>query len=290
MSVYCRLSLWLPLPRRFLNPEKTTGQRRENPRKRRTAMNRKPVYYRQGDPRWARKPYQAAGESSTIGSAGCGPTCAAMMAATLADRSVTPETTCAWSVRHGYKALRQGTYYAYFHPQLASYGIDCRQLLGNRIINLPDHPVHKQVQRSLGQGYYAIALMGPGTWTKGGHFVLLWDWDNKVRILDPASSAERRLNGDPATFRREVRNYWLVDARKYNRGDDGVDISKLTDKDIIQLVNRIQDVMSRQPITPALISKLEEAKAMGITDGTVPNILATRAQAAVMALRAVKHR
>ena len=219
MSVYCRLSLWLPLPRRFLNPKKTTGQRWENPRKRRTAMNRKPVYYRQGDPRWAGKPYQAAGESSTIGSAGCGPTCAAMMAATLADRSVTPETTCAWSVRHGYKALRQGTYYAYFHPQLASYGIDCRQLLGNRIINLPDHPVHKQVQRSLGQGYYAIALMGPGTWTKGGHFVLLWDWDDKVRILDPASSAERRLNGDPATFRREVRNYWLVAARKYNRSE-----------------------------------------------------------------------
>lgn len=75
-----------------------------------------------------------------------------------------------------------------------------------------------------------------------------------------------------------------------NGGDDGVDISKLTDKDIIQLVNRIQDVMSRQPITPALISEPEEAKAMGITDGTVPNILATRAQAAVMALRAVKHR
>ena len=66
-----------------------------------------------------------------------------------------------------------------------------------------------------------------------------------------------------------------------------MDISKLTDKDIIQLVNRIQDVMSRQPITPALISEPEEAKAMGITDGTVPNILA---QAAVMALRAVKHR
>ena len=69
-----------------------------------------------------------------------------------------------------------------------------------------------------------------------------------------------------------------------------MDISKLTDKDIIQLVNRIQDVMSRQPITPSLISESEEAKAMGITDGTVPNILATRAQAAVMALRAVKHR
>ena len=32
-----------------------------------------------------------------VGSAGCGPSCAAMVIATLKDKSVTPETTCAWS-------------------------------------------------------------------------------------------------------------------------------------------------------------------------------------------------
>ena len=72
----------------------------------------------------------------------------------------------------------------------------------------------------LSQGYYVIALMGPGTWTRSGHFVLLWAWDDKVRINDPASTKEARLNGDPATFRNEARCYWLVDARNYNATDD----------------------------------------------------------------------
>lgn len=250
-------------------------------------MNKKPVSYKQGDQRWGRKPYRVPGEISTIGSAGCGPTCAAMVIATLKDKMVTPETTCAWSVAHGYKALKQGTYYSYFKPQLAAYGIDCRQLLGSRIINQPAHPVHEQVKQYLQQGYWIIALMGPGTWTKGGHFVLVWDWDSKVRILDPASSADRRLNGDPAAFRKEVRCYWLVDAREYNKEDD-MDINKLTDAEVLALGKRIQTVMGKQPVSSALAPELQEAKAKGITDGTSPGAFCTRAQAAVMTLRAAK--
>lgn len=181
-----------------------------------TAMNKKPVSYLQTDARWKSKPYRVKGETSTIGSAGCGPTCAAMVIATLANKSVTPVETCAWSVAHGYKALNQGTYYSYFKPQMAAYGIECRQLLSSRIINQPNHPIHDQVKDYLAKGYYVIALMGPGTWTTGGHFVLLWGWDDKVRINDPASTKDKRLNGDPATFRNEARCYWLVDARAYN--------------------------------------------------------------------------
>lgn len=183
-------------------------------------MNKKPISYKQGDKRWGDKPYRVPGETSTIASAGCGPTCAAMVIASMVDKRITPESTCSWSIVHGYKALKQGTYYSYFSPQLAAYGIGCRQLLGSRIINQPSHPIHDQVKAYLHQGYWVIALMGPGTWTKGGHFVLIWDWDDKVRILDPASSADRRLNGDPATFRREARCYWLVDARGYNKKED----------------------------------------------------------------------
>lgn len=179
-------------------------------------MNKRPVSYLQTDPRWKGKPYRVKGEQSTIGSAGCGPTCAAMVISTLTGKQVTPVDTCAWSVEHGYKALNQGTYYSYFKPQMAAYGIECRQLSGSRILNQPDHPIHEQVKKYLADGYYVIALMGPGTWTRGGHFVLLWGWDNKVRICDPASTADKRLNGDPATFRKEARCYWLVDARAYN--------------------------------------------------------------------------
>ena len=180
-------------------------------------MNKRPVSYLQTDARWKAKPYRVPGEQSTIGSAGCGPTCAAMVISTITGKTVTPEDTCSWSIQHGYKALNQGTYYSYFRPQMAAYGIDCKQLLGSRILNQPRHPIHEQVKQYLTQGYYVIALMGPGTWTKGGHFVLLWDWDSKVRICDPASTGMERLNGDPDTFRREVRMYWLVDARELNK-------------------------------------------------------------------------
>lgn len=179
-------------------------------------MNKKPVSYLQTDSRWKNKPYRVTGESATIGGSGCGPTCAAMVIATLKDASVTPVETCAWSVAHGYKALNQGTYYSYFKPQMAAYGIECKQLLSSRIINQPNHPIHDQVKEYLAQGYYVIALMGPGTWTSSGHFVLLWAWDDKVRINDPASTKDKRLNGDPITFRNEARCYWLVDARAYN--------------------------------------------------------------------------
>ena len=180
-------------------------------------MNKRPVSYLQTDGRWRDKPYRVTGEKSTIGSAGCGPSCAAMVIATLTGKTVTPVDTCDWSIRHGYKALNQGTYYSYFVPQLKAYGIQCKQMLGSRILNQPQHPIHEQVKQYLSQGYYVIALMGPGTWTKSGHFVLLWGWDTKVRICDPASTRAERLNGDPEAFRREVRMYWLVDAREFNK-------------------------------------------------------------------------
>ena len=185
-------------------------------------MNKRPVSYLQTDARWKSKPYRVTGEQSTIGSAGCGPSCAAMVISTLTGKTVTPVDTCDWSIRHGYKALNQGTYYSYFVPQLKAYGIQCKQMLWSRILNQPQHSIHEQVKRYLSQGYYVIALMGPGTWTKSGHFVLVWDWDSKVRINDPASTRAERLNGDPDTFRREVRNYWLVDARQFNKEEENV--------------------------------------------------------------------
>lgn len=185
-------------------------------------MNRKPVDYKQYDRRWASTPYNGKGETDkTIKSSGCGPTCAAMVIATLADKTVTPVETCAWSAQHGYKYANQGTAYSYFVPQLREYGIECRQLLTSRIIHKPDHEIHDKVKDYLNQGYYVIALMGPGLWTSGGHYVLLWGWDDKVRINDSYSTKSARLNGDPDRFRDEVRMYWLVDARAYNtQGDD----------------------------------------------------------------------
>ncbi|MDE7243099.1 MAG: C39 family peptidase [Oscillospiraceae bacterium] len=188
-----------------------------------TKMNKKPVSYLQTDARWKNKPYRVKGENSTIGDSGCGPTAAAMLLSTLTGKTITPEDTCKWSVDHGYKALGNGTYYAYFAPQFAAYGIKCWQLNWVNAYHNPKATSFDEVVKYLKQGYYAIALMKAGTWTSGGHFVVLWWVDDKVRINDPASTRDNRLNGNLATFRNEAAYFWIVDAREYNNSGKLVD-------------------------------------------------------------------
>ena len=79
-----------------------------------------------------------------------------------------------------------------------------------------------------------------------------------------------------------------MDAREYNKEDDDLNIDKLTDEEVLQLGKRLQAVMGKQPVSPALAPELQEAKAQGITDGSSPGAFCTRAQAAVMTLRAAK--
>ena len=181
-----------------------------------TKMNKKPVSYLQTDSRWKNKPYRVKGENATIGGSGCGPTAAAMLIETITGKKFTPEDACNWSMAHGYKALGNGTYYGYFKPQFAEFGIDCDMLNWTKTYGKPDHANHKKVEEMLKQGYYFIALMLEGLWTSGGHFVVLWWQDDKMRILDPASTKEVRLNGDVRTFRSQCAYYWWVDARKFN--------------------------------------------------------------------------
>lgn len=186
-------------------------------------MNKKPVYYLQTDKRWKDEPYRVKGETSTIGGSGCGPSCAAMLIETLTGKTFTPEDACAWSVEHGYKALNQGTYYSYFKPQFAAFGIQCDMLNWTNTYGKPDHANHKKAFDMLRQGYYLIALMNKGLWTSSGHFVVVWWEDGKVRINDPASTKEARLNGDLRTFCSQVKYYWWVDARQYNKVTNGKD-------------------------------------------------------------------
>ena len=174
-------------------------------------MNKRPVSYLQTDKRWKNVPYAVKGkENGTIGTSGCGPTSAAMLLATLIDPKITPVECAQWSMEHGYKYVNQGTAWAYFIPQFAAYGIRC----------LKAGRDHEKVKRALSEGWYAIALMGPGTWTKGGHYIVVWDWDSKVRINDSASTKDKCLNGDPAAFKKEVKQYWIIDASAYNRKDE----------------------------------------------------------------------
>lgn len=188
-------------------------------------MNKQPVSYTQTDPRWAGLSYSVQGENSTIGDSGCGPTCAAMLLTSLMGQEITPVAMCKWSVAHGYKVAHRGTDHGYFVRQFKAYGVECRQLTAGAVYGQPDAPVHREALALLNEGWYLIALMGPGLWTHGGHYVVLWWADNKIRINDPASTREQRVNGDPAVFLKQVKHYWAVDARAHNMAGDDDDMT-----------------------------------------------------------------
>lgn len=209
-------------------------------------MNKRPVSYLQTDARWKNKDYSApSGESKkrTIGSSGCGPTCAAMLIETITGKTFTPADACAWSLKHGYKAPNQGTYYSYFAPQFKAHGIACEQLNWKNVYGKPSDPVHAKAFDLLKKGYYLIAVMGKGLWTTSGHFVVVWWEDGKVRINDPNSTAANRTSGSLSTFKSQVKYYWAIDARKHNENGKAAAEAAPAQKPAASTV-KIDDAMS----------------------------------------------
>ncbi len=245
-------------------------------------MNKRPVSYLQTDPRWKDLPYQVPGETATIGGSGCGPTAAAMLIETLTGKTFTPVDACKWSVEHGYKAKGQGTYYGYFAPQFEAFGIKCWQLSWTNVYHNPASKVHDQALEYLKQGYYLIALMKKGNWTSGGHFIVVWWADGKIRINDPASTRDSRVNGDINTFRNEAAYYWVVDARAYNQEDDIVSYDKF--KEYMDQYRQELGAAAPAPWAAPYISKCIDAGIMSEINGAIdrPGDFLTRQEAAVM--------
>lgn len=180
-----------------------------------------PVLYMQHDKRWAEHDYSAKGEKTTIKAEGCGTTCAAMVIATLADKSVTPITTSDWSKSHGYKAPHQGTYYSYFKPQFEKYGLKCRMVNSQNCYHDPKAKCHKEALNAIDNGDFVIACMGKGNWTTSGHYVLWHGMEgNNVLINDPWSVKKQQTNASYDLFRNEVKYYWIISVTEKYKEDD----------------------------------------------------------------------
>ena len=161
-----------------------------------------PIEYEQTDPRWRNIPYTVTGNpNDTIGTCGCGPTCAAMVIATLRDKKITPKEAAAWSVNHGYLSPNDGTYWAYFKPYLATYNIKCEQTSSDA-----------SALAALKKDRMVITAMGKGLWTSGGHFILAYGLSGqKVKIHDPNSEASYRELGDLTRYQKEAVQYWIIE-------------------------------------------------------------------------------
>lgn len=181
----------------------------------------RPVWYMQTDKKWKNIDYSTTGENTTIGASGCGPTCMAMVIATWVAPDVTPVTTCAWSLEHGYKAKNQGTFYTYFKPQGEAYGIKTYQLTPTNIYGKSNSDYHEKAKAEVEKGNFVIACMGKGRWTSAGHFILWYANDNKnVLINDPASTAQNRNKASFDYFKSQVKYYFVCEKPQEIKKED----------------------------------------------------------------------
>jgi hypothetical protein len=241
-----------------------------------------PVDYLQTDAKWKNISYAAKGETSTIGSAGCGPSCAAMVIAALADPSVTPATTAAWSLAHGYKALHQGTYYSYFAPQMAAYGIDCKQLNGATVYHGAGSAktINAKALEAVKNGNWIIACMGKGDWTSSGHFVLWYGVDgSNALIMDPNSTKASRRKAAIATFQYQAKFYWEIEVPTVT-GENN-----MTEERVLELIENWFLERGLIPVSDSIKPDLDWAYDHKIMNDGAYNRPATRAEVAIVAKR-----
>lgn len=139
------------------------------------------------------------GYGSTIASSGCGPTSMAMVLKYFGE-DVDPVDTANWSLEHGYRVPNNGTAWAYFDAIAEEYGIECEQAAVNK----------QNVMQNLEEGKVIIMSMGPGHFTKGGHFIVLTgiDESGKITVADPSSEARSNCSWDLDVFLREGKQLW----------------------------------------------------------------------------------
>jgi lysozyme len=70
--------------------------------------------------------------------------------------------------------------------------------------------------------------------------------------------------------------------------EDDMDVEKLTEAQLLRLAERMQAALAKRPVSATLQAEVNQAKALGITDGSSPSAFCTRAQAAAMICRAGK--
>lgn len=133
------------------------------------------TYYSQIDSRWKNKPYTSTGnKSQTIGSSGCGPTCASMVV-TAIKGTITPPEMANLFVKYGYRSANDGTYFSAFRAVADNFNI------GYKETSSIDEAIKLLRNKTL-----VVVSCGNGLFTTGGHYILLVGIDgNTIKIYDP---------------------------------------------------------------------------------------------------------
>lgn len=167
----------------------------------------KPSFFKQTDSRWSKAKFKCTdGGYSSVGVAGCGSTAVANVVNALI-KNTTPKKVFKYACKQGYQTSTSGLYRSAIPKLLKHFGI-------NPIETIPRTANGKKLLKSyLKRNYWAIAIMGPGTWTRGGHYILAYyvDSNGYVYISDSASSASNRQKNTFTRFWDEQKDVsWLI--------------------------------------------------------------------------------
>ena len=125
------------------------------------------ITYKQADSRWGKKNYNG---SSTMATAGCGPTSCAMIAYGV-DGKTTPLDTMKYMQSHGYAIRNQGTAWNGIPACLKAFGVK----------DVQEVPNMSKCWELMKKGYVGVFLFRKGsrsgvTWTSSGHYIAVTDY------------------------------------------------------------------------------------------------------------------
>lgn len=125
------------------------------------------ITYKQADSRWGRKNYNG---SSTMATAGCGPTSVAMLAYAV-DGKTDPWDVALYMKKHGYAVRNQGTAWSGIPAAMKSFGLKDVQWVS----------AMADVFNYFSKGYCGVFLFRAGSrggicWTTGGHYIAVTDY------------------------------------------------------------------------------------------------------------------
>ncbi len=164
------------------------------------------VYYNQMDERWKDLPYG----TDDIGHYGCGPTSMAMVVSSLTLETVDPPHMAQWAYENGHWCSKSGSYHSVVTGAAQAWGLN---------VTASPRTSPQPLIDALSSGKLVVAIMGPGHFTKHGHFIVLRGVtsDGKVLVADPASRSRSGTEWDMAIITSEAsRNasgdcpFWII--------------------------------------------------------------------------------
>ncbi len=156
------------------------------------------MYFSQKDPRW--KDYLWGG-SDPMSVYGCGPTAMAMIANAFGDRGpIIPVTMAEWCDMNGQRGAHAGSNHSIVMTALPEFGLTVESMQSSLTT--------EAMCDALRNGCVLVALVGPGYFTDGGHFIVIRgiNDDGTVNIADPASAEHTRTPYDPAFILGELKS------------------------------------------------------------------------------------